>query len=92
MARVAFNEMRPESYYSPDGDLVVIHVRASDRVRTEERAWGLLDYDVETDELAGIELWRASKVMPQEILDALPTLGRSDAALTRDDLAKGQLA
>lgn len=84
--------MKPASYYSPDGDLIVIHVRASDRTRTEEHDWGLLDFDVETGELATIEVWQASSVMPSGVLDALPHLGRSDHVLPRQDLAKPQPA
>ncbi len=80
--------MKPASYYSPDGDLVVIHVRPSERTRTEERDWGLLDLDEETGELVAIEIWRASSVMPSEIVEALPHLDRSDHVLTKEDLAK----
>jgi uncharacterized protein YuzE len=84
--------MKPHSYYSPDGDLVVIHVRPSDRTRTEEHDWGLVVYDAQTGELASIEIWRASSVLPSEVVKALPRLGRSDYVLTRDDLAKPQPA
>lgn len=84
--------MKPDSYYSPDGDLVVIHVRPSDRTRTEEHDWGLLDYDAQTGELANIEIWRASSVLPSAVVEAMPRLGRSDHVLTRDDLAKPQPA
>ncbi len=76
--------MKPQSYYSPDDDLAYIHVRPSAQRRTEALSWGLRDYDVKTDELAGIEIWRASKVLPGEMPDALPHLG----AATRSSPAK----
>ena len=84
--------MKPDSYYSPDGDLVAIHVRPSNRTRTEEHGWGLLDYDAQTGELASIEIWQASSVLPAGVVKALPQLGRSDHVLTREDLAKPQPA
>ncbi len=84
--------MKPQSYYSPDGDIAYIRVRPSDHMRTEEQSWGLLDYDVESAELVGIELWSASKVLSDELLGALPRLGRSDVVVTREDLAKHQPA
>lgn len=84
--------MQPRSYYSPDGDLAVIHVRPSERVRTNEHRWGLLDYDAGSEELASIEIWQASKVLPPEVLEALPFLGRRDASVGREDLAKPQPA
>ena len=84
------DEMKPRSYYSPDGDLAVIHVRAGEHVRTEEQPWGLLDFDTETDELASVEVWNASKVLPRELLDALPRLSRADVVIEREYLAKQQ--
>jgi uncharacterized protein YuzE len=80
--------MNPKSYYSTDGDLAVIYVRPSNSVRTEEHDWGLVDRDVESGEVATIELWHASKRFPQQLLEIFPRLGRSDATLTREDLAK----
>jgi len=37
-------------------------------------------------------IWQASKVLPGEMLDALPHLGRSDKILTRQDLTRRQPA
>lgn len=46
---------------------------------SEEERWGLRDYD-ETGALVGIELWSASKILPSEVLAALPRLeGRGTA-------------
>jgi len=82
--------VKPQSYYSPEGDLAYLRVRPSDRVRTERLEWGLRDYDVQTGELAGLEVWEASRVLPRALIDSLPQLGRSDVAISREDLAKSQ--
>jgi uncharacterized protein YuzE len=39
----------------------------------EEHPWGLIDRDRDTGRLMGFEIWRASKVLPTEIIDALRT-------------------
>ena len=80
--------MEPSSYYS-EGDLVYIQVRPQrpGGVRTEEREWGLCDYDRETGELTGVEIWAASKLLPAELLETLPHLGRSEGAATEDGFA-----
>lgn len=84
--------MKPQSYYSPEGDIAYLKVRPSDRVRTEKLAWGLRDYDVETGELTGLEVWEASQVLPSELVESLPRLGRSSVVITREDLAESQPA
>lgn len=68
-----------ESYYTAEGDIAYIRVRsAHGSVRSEEMEWGLRDYDEETGELIGLEVWSASKVLPRDLVDALPRLdGRS---------------
>lgn len=62
-----------ESCYASDGDIAYIRVRAPHGpVRSEERDWGLRDYDETTGELVGLEVWEASKVLPQDLVEALP--------------------
>ena len=74
MARVAFIAMETESYYTSDGDIAYIRVRPPQgRVTSEEEQWGLRDFD-ETGALVGLEVWSASKVLPRELVDALPRL------------------
>jgi uncharacterized protein YuzE len=46
---------------------------ASDRVRVEERSWGLIEHDRDTGRIIGLEWWRASERLPAELLDALPS-------------------
>lgn len=71
--------MESESYYTTDGDIAHIRVRSPHGpVRSEEHEWGLRDFDEQTGVLVGLEVWSASKVLPKELLDALPRLeGRS---------------
>jgi uncharacterized protein YuzE len=67
--------MKAESYYTPDGDIAYIRVRFTHGpVRSDEHAWGLQDYDDQTGDLVGLEVWSASKVLPAEIVAALPRL------------------
>ncbi|MDQ3935678.1 MAG: DUF2283 domain-containing protein [Actinomycetota bacterium] len=73
--------MGVESYYTPEGDIAYIRVRSPQgRVRSEEEHWRLRDFD-ETGALLGLEVWSASKVLPPELVEALPRLeGRVTAA------------
>jgi len=76
--------METESYYTSDGDIAYIRVRPPrGRVRSEEEAWGLRDYDEETGELVGLEMWSASKVLPADLVDALPRLDGRGAVIER---------
>jgi uncharacterized protein YuzE len=72
--------METESYYTSDGDIAYIRVRSpKGRVTSEEEKWGLRDFD-ETGALVGVEVWSASRVLPRELIDALPRLeGRGTA-------------
>lgn len=74
--------MKPESYYTPDGDIAYIRVRfAHGPLRSDEHPWGLQDYDEETGDHVGLEVWSASKVLPADIVAALPCLaGRGTGA------------
>lgn len=72
--------MKPDSYYTSEGDIAYIRVRAArGQVRSEEKPWGLLDFD-ETGELVGIEIWNASNLLSPEIVGALPRLEETAAA------------
>jgi uncharacterized protein YuzE len=66
--------MKPDSYYTPDGDIAYLRVRDPEGVvSSREEPWGLRDFD-ERGELVGIEIWAASESLPREVLDALPRL------------------
>lgn len=71
----ALARKEPESYYTPDGDIAYIRIRSRrGSVRSDEQAWGLLDYDEQTGDLVGLEVWSASRVLPAELVAALPRL------------------
>lgn len=72
--------MKPDSYYTSEGDIAYIRVRTPEgQVSSEEKPWGLLDFD-EAGDLVGIEIWGASKMLPAEIVDALPRLEETTPA------------
>lgn len=60
------------SYYDPEADIAWLPTAASESVVSEEVEWGLIDHDTGTDEVVAVEIWAASKRLPQAILDALP--------------------
>jgi len=62
----------------------------SGTVFSEQTEWGLRDFDRESGKLVGLEFWRASDRLPQELLDALPEPKGQDVVITRDELAKRQ--
>lgn len=65
---------KPDSYYTPDGDIAYLRVRELEGVvNSREEPWGLRDYD-ERGELVGIEVWAATERLPREVVDALPRL------------------
>ncbi len=75
--------MESESYYTSDGDIAYFRVRAPrGRVTSEEEKWGLRDFD-EKGALVGLEVWSASKVLPRELIDALPRLEGRGTAIER---------
>lgn len=60
------------SYYDPETDIAWLPTGDAERVVSEEVEWGLIDHDEDTDEVVAVEIWAASKLLPQAILDALP--------------------
>lgn len=66
--------MKPDSYYTPDGDIAYLRVREpKGDVSSRRESWGLRDFD-DRGELVGIEVWAASERLPREVLEALPRL------------------
>jgi uncharacterized protein YuzE len=61
------------AYYDRRADIVWIPTAGrAERVVNEETEWGLLDYDAESDEVVGVEIWKASSRLPTDLLEALP--------------------
>jgi uncharacterized protein YuzE len=58
--------MESESYYTTDSDIAYIRVRSPHGpVRSDEQPWGLRDYDEQTGDLVGLEVWSASRCSPR---------------------------
>jgi uncharacterized protein YuzE len=60
------------AYYDREADIVWIPTGESDDVVNEEMEWGLLDHDARSQEVVGVELWRASTHFPADLLMNLP--------------------
>jgi uncharacterized protein YuzE len=68
------------AYWDREADIAWIPTAPTESVTSEETPWGLVDHDKETGEVTALEIWQASKVLPTEMLERLPSPGRPDAA------------
>jgi uncharacterized protein YuzE len=59
------------AYYDRDADIAWLPTGDSDDVLSEDVGWGLIDHDATTDKVVALEVWEASKRLPQAVLDAL---------------------
>jgi uncharacterized protein YuzE len=59
-------------HYDRQVDIALIVLEPGSAV-SEEHEWGLIDRDPEDRHLMGFEIWDASRRLPPELLDALPT-------------------
>lgn len=64
--------METRLHYDPEVDIAFISLEDG-RAIGEEHAWGLIERDPATGALMGFELWKASKMLPPELIAALPT-------------------
>ncbi len=62
------------SHYDRESDIAALNLKGFDggRVFGEDHDWGLLLRDRVTQEVVGVEFWRASERLPVQLLDALP--------------------
>lgn len=60
------------AYFDREADIVWLQVGEIDSVVSEEVGWGLLDRDESTGDVVAIEVWQASKTLPDLLLDSLP--------------------
>ncbi len=60
------------AYYDPDADIAWLPTGKAKRVVSERVEWGLIDHDEETDEVVALEIWAASKRLPEAVLAVLP--------------------
>ena len=64
------------AYYDREADIAWLPTGKAERVVSEEVEWGLIDHDATTDEIVAVEIWAASRRLPQAVLDALPRPGK----------------
>jgi uncharacterized protein YuzE len=64
-----------KAHYDPDADIASICMEEG-RAVSDEYPWGLIDRDPDTDRLMGFVIWKASTVLPAEMLDALRSAGK----------------
>ncbi len=62
------------SHYDRESDIAALNLKGFDggQVFGEDHDWGLLLRDRATQEVVGVEFWRASERLPAQLLDALP--------------------
>ncbi len=66
-------------HYDPEVDIALISLEDG-RAIGQEHAWGLIERDPDDGHLMGIEIWEASKILPAELIAALPLAGSSTAS------------
>lgn len=62
------------SHYAREDDIAFLELAEFDGARAygEDYDWGLIVRERETDQVIGLEIWRASERLPGELLAALP--------------------
>jgi len=66
-------------HYDPEVDIAMISFEDG-RANSEEYDWGLIDRHPDDGRLMGFEIWQASKMLPPEMIAALPLAGSSAAS------------
>jgi uncharacterized protein YuzE len=61
--------------YDAEVDIAMICIEKG-QAESEEYAWGLIDRDPDTGRLMGFEIWRASTILPHEMIEALKGTGK----------------
>jgi Uncharacterized conserved small protein len=69
------------AHYDPEVDIALIVLEPGPAV-SEEHDWGLIDRDPDDDHLMGFEIWDASRHLPPELVNALPSPASSGGAAT----------
>jgi uncharacterized protein YuzE len=62
------------SHYDREADIAAFDLEGFDGQRAygEDHDWGLILRDADSNEVIGLEFWRASERFPAALLDALP--------------------
>lgn len=61
------------AYYDREADIAWVPTGEAADVVSEEVEWGLIDHDASSDEIVAIEIWSASKRLPSDLLERLPS-------------------
>lgn len=64
-----------DGHYDREADIAWLRLDGwdPDRIRVDEKPWGLIERDRETGGVTGLEYWKASEQLPADLLDALPS-------------------
>ena len=68
------------AYWDREADIAWIPTAPAEFVASEKLPWGLVDHDKKTGEVTALEIWNASKALPIEMIERLPSPGRPGAA------------
>ena len=71
--------MASHLHYDPEVDIAMISFE-SGRANSERYDWGLIDRHPDDGHLMGFEIWGASKILPAEMVAALPLAGKPKAS------------
>ncbi len=58
-------------HYDPEVNIAMLSFEDG-RTRSQEHSWGLIDRHPDDGHLMGFEIWEASKILPAEMVAALP--------------------
>jgi uncharacterized protein YuzE len=58
-------------HYDPEVDIAMLSFEDG-RAISQEHPWGLIDRHPDDGHLMGFEIWGASKILPAELIAALP--------------------
>ena len=67
--------MKSQAHYDPEVDIALISFEDG-RAIAEEQPWGLIERHPDDGHLMGFEIWGASKILPAELIAALPLAGK----------------
>jgi uncharacterized protein YuzE len=66
-------------HYDPEVDIALISLEDG-RAIAQEHPWGLIERHPDDGHLMGFEIWGASKMLPAELIAALPRTGKHAAS------------
>jgi uncharacterized protein YuzE len=67
--------MSTDLHYDPEVDIALISLEKG-RAIGERHAWGLIERHPYDGHVMGFEIWGASKILPPEMIAALPLVGQ----------------